>query len=347
MPLTSLAGAVEPHTTAVQEKGISIYFGDQDQYKGAAMTTQAQQLFFYVKSLAANEVSIAVPFYMIGQSPTNSAQTANGVVSGPGTPSVADLQTMVKTAIADGLKVQVRFILSEEGDNTLMTRKWRGTIVPKNMTAWFTSYWNWMHPYVTMLQSRHASSLGIDTELNSLVNQKTQWASLVKKVIAIFKGRLVYSATTPTRTTSIPNMAFGLDAYASISIPSTTTVTTQNAVGLFQPRIYHNYTSPGLGAPLYAVRLEEIGLPAYYGAWTAPNNYSPLNQKTGAWWVTAAWFTANCNIFFKYHLTGIYFWGLNVNYFTPTFNASAVNAIAQWQGTTAAQAIQTCFKRTH
>ena len=90
-----------------------------------------------------------------------------------------------------------------------------------------------------------------------------------------------------------------------------------------------------------STRLEEIGIAGIDGAYASPWAYYLTGAPDRA--IQANWFTAACNAFFDFHMRGIYFWGLELEFFQP--GAVATDTF-QWYGTAGATAIANCFSRT-
>jgi len=324
--------------------GIDVNFGGQAILPTPVEMNLGRQVFTYVSSLGANAVSISFPYYEVGQTPSNGAQTSNGVTSGPGTPSVQLLASVVRLAESYGLRVQLRPTLSQEGDAPL---QWHGTIAPTNPAAWINSYLTWLTPYLVMARENGVESFGIASELNSMLGYTQYWNSFVHRARTLFGNNLLYSqsryvSTTSVHYESIPGVLAGYDAYQPVKPPNGTTVTSANAVSVFTSGIEANLRPAGFAAPLRQTRIEELGLSAVVGAWTFP---PAVIWPSGVYarWVQASWFTANCNAFQALHMAGIYFWQVDYGAFNPAYNANTNNDINAWQGTQTESAVKSCF----
>jgi hypothetical protein len=334
-----IATAVGTHlaasgANAAAELGIAVNMSDTVSYNPATAVGDAERVFAYAKSLNANSVSIVYPFYV-------TSQTSNDPHSGLGTPSVSSLGAVVAQARRDGLRVQLRPLLSDAQFNTNVTQKWRGSLTPTNPAAWFNTYWNWLHPYVVMAKLEGVTSFSMGAEFDSLMETYPGlWEVLLHKTQSIFGRDVVYSLGHLTYNT-VPGAAVGWDAYNRVPLA---TLSQSTAVSVLTPIIEGFYVHNGFPAPPNKVRLEEVGIPALVGAWQAPSIYTNPKNLPVSRWVQEVWFTANCNAFWKYHMQGIYFWALGFNGFNPTADNS--NDPFDWQNTTAATAIKQCFART-
>jgi hypothetical protein len=320
--------------TVAPELGIAVNVSDTMAYNPATAVADAEKVFAYVKALNANSVSIVYPFYV-------TSQTSNDPHSGLGTPSVSSLAAVVAQARRDGLRVQLRPLLSDAQFNTPVTQKWRGSLTPTNPAAWFNAYWNWLEPYVAMAKLEGVTSFSMGAEFDSLMTfYPGLWEALLHKTQSIFGRDVVYSLGHLTYYT-VPNARVGWDAYDRVSL---TTLSQATAVSVLTPIIEGFYVRNGFPAPPNKVRLEEVGIPALMGAWQAPSIYTNPKSLPVTRWVQQDWFTANCNAFWKYHMQGIYFWTLNFDGFNALTNNT--NDPYDWQNTTSAIAIKQCFART-
>lgn len=356
-------GATEqPHETSqAPEAGVSVYFNSESRLSPATAITQSKLVFEYLVSLGANAVSLDIPFYEAGATKSNGRQTASAVTSGIGTPSPSLLASIVRMAEGDGLRVQLRPLLSEVGDDQA-AGVFRGTIAPANPSAWLTSYESWLRPYLYVAQATGVNSFSIGAELTTLVtgtpqslnahgahalgahNDLPYWVPLVQTASEIYHGAIIYSGSHATPD-SVPGTGFGFDAYGAISVagkaPAART-TSSAVVAAFLPKIIDNYKIFET-APTSQERIEEIGIPAVAGAWHDPWFYEYPKKTPLARWVQADWITASCDAFNDLHMQGFYLWAIDLNSFVPLYNADASHDFNSWQGTAAVPAIKACF----
>jgi hypothetical protein len=316
------------------ELGISVSISDSQSFAPSSAVATAHNVDTYALSLGANSISLNFPLYV-------TSQTSNDPHSGIGTPSVSALQAIITQMERDGLSVQLRPLVSDYAFNLAGQGVWRGNLAPSDPTAWFNAYWNWFEPYAAMAGRSGVASLSIGTELESLVlNYPSRWVELLHRTEALYHGTIVYSMGHLTYNT-FPGVAVGWDAYNRVPLA---TIDPTQAISVLTPIVQSFYTRPGFPSALGQVRLEEVGIPAIIGAWQAPSIYqNPLNLPV-ARWVQSAWFTAQCNAFWHFHMKGIYFWAIGFNGFTPTHDDTL--SPYQWANTSAATSIQQCFART-
>lgn len=324
------------------ELGIAVYLSDAAPLADGPEIALAHQVFGYVKSLDANSVSINFPFYEVGQTPTNGQMTASAVQSGSGTPSVQLLASFVRVAQQDGLTVQLRPLLSEEGDSISQAFGWRGAIAPANVNAWFQSYWTWLRPYLVMARTTGVGSFSIGAELSSLLPYATNWIQLIHRAQSVYGPNVIYSNAHAALLT-VPSTRLGFDAYFSVTPPTGTTVNQSNAISIFTNGIQNGFVTDRFPATFRTTRIEEVGIAAVRGAWQFPNvSLYPAGTPIVRW-VQADWYTATCNVAKSLHMHGLYFWGVGFNYFSPSYNADVGANSFRFQGTISETAIKSCF----
>ena len=340
---TSLVSFAAPSgaTTKTVPKihGLSISFAEEPLGTPAQVLATANQIFPYAHSLGANSVALNFPFYLAGQSATNPASHANSVVAGPGTPSPTLLGQIVAIANANHLAVQLRPLLSEEGDKPPL---WRGSVSPASKTAWFNSYVAFLKPYFAMAKTTYVASFAVGSELSSLVKFTTGWKTVMTLATKTFGGQLYYVGINGSLS-NVTGAKFGYDNYFSISPPLYTTVTATNATGIFASGMTANLKAQHFPAATSVIPLEEIWISAAANKWLTPWSPSPWGTPVERW-VQTSYFTAACQVAKARGFAGIYYFGLNFNDFTPTYNADSSKNSNTWQGTASATAISNCFK---
>jgi hypothetical protein len=353
-------GASSPKIASnLPEFGVSVVIDDTPPMPDSQEIAQAQNVFTYVASLGADAVSINFPFYM-------ASQTASTVSSGSGTPTPATIRAIVEVAEEHGLKVQLRPLMSETIFDTNVTGEWRGTIVLANIGEWFQSYWNWLKPYLIVAKDTNVGTFAIGSELNTLISSSSTsskypgaptignhnflgyWLVLRHEAQSIIGDHLVYAASH-LEFASVPDISFGYDAYYPVILPKGTpapsATTTSAVVSEFTTGMEKAYGSTGFASTLPSTRLEEVGIGAVVGAWTRPNDFSYPADTPIARWVQADWDTAMCDTFLHDNMTGIYFWAVSFQGFSPTYNADTNDppSLYDFEGTITQTAIANCF----
>ena len=338
LPSTAPASAAAAPTP---ERGIAIQFADDAplaNLTAAQLASQSRATFNYVaNTLHANAVSLNFPFYM---DTPNSQLLHKGV----GTPTPSQLASVTRVAQSFGLRVQFRPFLSEANFGTPgFDQAWRGVIAPPDPIAWIAQYGMFLRPYLIQAKKSKVASFNVAVELNSLIFKLGAWKSIVQECRTLYGGPLIYSGTSIYQ--SLPQTQFGWDdytpvtgiSYNNIPIPIGPT----SPVGQLTTGFENNLRNPLFPAALSSTRLEEIGIAGIDGAYASPWAYYLTGAPDRA--IQANWFTAACNAFFDFHMRGIYFWGLELEFFQP--GAVATDTF-QWYGTAGATAIANCFSRT-
>lgn len=280
---------------------------------GANVAPTARRDIDYIKSLHANAVSISFPFY------NDAAGTALGPL--PGTPSVAQLSTLITTAESAGLAVTVRPLLSQTALGEARVH-W----VPANVDAWFTAYQHFLLPYAIGAQHDHVALFVLGTELNEFANAPG-WAALKVAVAAAYHGRLGFSNNWTGTRNATAGLTEMTDAYAPVPLSDSASVSALAGAVAYSAR----------SLPAGSV-LSEVGIAAQSGAYAHPwelgTTTAPVQPQ-----IQANWFSAQCQAVTQDHLGGIYFWPL---YFGQRLPDPADGPTA-WAATPGATAIAKCF----
>jgi hypothetical protein len=134
----------------------------------------------------ATDVLIVVAHYQ-------QSVSSHDIAPRPGfSPSRATVQRTLKQAKARGLRVTLLPIVR------LIERtrtEWRGRIAPEaGPDAWFERYLAWLLPLATDAEAAGVERLGVGSELLSLERYEGHWRELIKRVRAVYRGKLLYSA---------------------------------------------------------------------------------------------------------------------------------------------------------
>ncbi|MGD0394426.1 MAG: hypothetical protein ABSC41_17510 [Acidimicrobiales bacterium] len=292
---------------ATTTHGINVYVEENGE-PASAWLTDARNEMKGIKSLHANAVAIAFPFYTTSlKANCVYAYTANKC-TGPtsASPSPARLAVLIHAAQQAGLHVLLRPLM----DETNLSPDWRGDIEPSNRTAWFASYVNMMAPYLSMAKSNKVTGFTISLELASLATA-SQWPSVIAWAKRAYPGQLVFAASWRAS----PNggkgevhagTSVGVDSYPGLtkSTPSWTVAQLLSGWNSF-------LTSHKYGTADTNVTIDEVGIEAVDGAYKTP--YIAVNGKFNPS-IQANWFKAACDFYKAHKQSGIYFWGPNFTY---------------------------------
>lgn len=296
----------------------------------ATAVSELDALCAYVVSLHANAISYNIPF-------DDPSLTSNDPQDSPGTPSPSRLETMIRIARSYGLSVQVRPLLDQ---SKFPPPGWRGDIAPTDPSEFFANYQSMLSPLLEASRIAGANSFVIGAELNSLLNDLPEWTELVSFAQKIFGPSISYSASRFAIET-IPGISLGLDFYTPISakyVPNPSEATVANLQAGMQANL-----------DLVPVPLRNVGLQEIFAAAVASSYESPAatNYPLGTALDRTAqvnWFTAACNVMWANHMSGIFYWQLNLPGYAAGENDSSNYYL--WAGTAAATAIQKCFERS-
>ena len=106
-------------------------------------------------------------------------------------PSVQRIEGLVHLAHKLGLRVVLMPIVLLENPGS---GEWRGKIQPRDPTAWWEDYENYILFYARLAERTGAEVFLVGSELVSLEAETQRWRTLIRKVRRAYKGRLSYSA---------------------------------------------------------------------------------------------------------------------------------------------------------
>jgi hypothetical protein len=329
----ALSSASAPSRTAPSSgplKGIAILMNNANQITDAQAVATANTLFStIVTKFHANAVSFDFPFWQNSSSSNLPERAAM-------TPSPQRLAALTAIAHRYHLSVEYRPYLYE-GD---LKKNSRTSIKPTNVTTWITNYSTFLQPYLISANEAGVSSFSVALELTTLLPYLSQWTQLVEKAHAVYGGQLFYSQQHFPME-SLPLTSRGYDAYEPITLSSPSKV----SVGAFTSGFEHNFQLPGMQTSPADLTVEELGIAAVAGAYNKPfYEHYKLSTKIDRT-VQVDWFQGACNAYWALHLTGMYFWAIGFNAFTPTENNT--KSMYSWYGTPTANVVASCYARTH
>lgn len=288
-------------------KGIDTYFTYNCQTANQIQQYAATEVAQY-KALGATSIGIGFPVY-------TSSVTSNKVYAEYSCPSTkyqspppGILAIVVQAAHAAGLQVLIRPMVDQENLFAEANGDWRGVLRPKNVGLWFDNYWSMLKPYLEMAQNMHVEDVVLETELDSLAHY-SNWAGIIRISRQVYAGTLIwnYSWNTAARKVLRRYTSFGIDAYPKVGLPAT--ATPRQLVRQWNSLLetHTAYLVPNIAA----TTINEIGIPAQNGAYSAPwkGALQPLSSHKFNQQIQANWFTAACMFVKQHKMRGIYFWG--------------------------------------
>jgi glycosyl hydrolase family 113 len=302
-----------PHAAARYQMGIDLDFY---WYKGMRVPRLVKADAAYVRSLGANAVSIAFPFYAHGST----------AAAGPGTPPPAVLEQAVSEARSAGLAVYLRPLLNEKNLTNSRVR-W----APPSLAGWFRSYQDFLLPYARVAQRGGAAGFYVGTELSDFAHSY-YWAALDEGIRHSYHGGLYYSANWQDSEghqaagSGGPSATVAVDAYPPMPVPASGFRASWAAWARRLPE---------------GMVLSEVGIAARAGAQYAPYAWAPSDAPFAPQ-VQPAWFAGACDAVQADHLGGIYFWSVYVG---QPLNVAAPQTAYSFVGSPGAAAIKSCFSK--
>ncbi len=324
-PVAKVLVVKKPWRPGQQQKGVAIYFGAYPRETPWQARLAAAPVLDYVVSLGANSVSLSFPFF------TDNLYSSRVFRTGS-TPSPRMMKAVVLEAQKRRLRVSIRPLLDE---TNLIGIGWRGSIKPRSLDEWFTSYRRFLSPYLRVAQQTRAAGFVTGVELNSLSNDY-QWPSLIKWMRSKYKGKLSYSANWDSLHSLLSNKVDekGFDTYFSLNLNDNASQSEVSAA-------WDDWVRRNLASPKKLV-LAEVGIApesrAYQHPWWWGRPGASLNLS-----IQRRWFTAACSAFRRHKLAGIYFWRVNVGENVKKANWRSVDH-GTFVGRPAALAIRRCFR---
>ena len=287
-----------------------------------------EPLLAEIKATGADHVSIIIPYYQ---------HSIRSIKIGPHprfSPKDAVIKQTIKQAQKLGLKIFLFPILRLQ--YAVTPQEWRGSIRPRDLTAWWQSYSQFILKFAKLAKQYNAKALCIGSELGTMDLEPKPWEPLIKKIRQIFKGQLVYSANwdhyDQVRIWHLVDLA-GLSAYFQL---------TDGKEPVSLPRLTHAWREQRVQISRWRVQINkpliftEIGYHSQQGTSAWPWDESaakPISQKE----------QKNCYQAFTRvfnntpYLAGVYFWnwfgwgGQQSREYCPR-GKSAAQIICSWYG---------------
>ncbi len=327
-----------PSGSTTAQHGVNVYVEENGEAANQWQADATNEMRG-IKSLDANAVAIAFPFYTPSlHANCVYAYTANECSGGPTSksPAPARVAVLVKAAQLAGLHVLLRPLM----DETNLSPDWRGDIDPASRAAWFTSYADMLAPYLTMAQSDGVTDFTISLELASLATA-TQWSSLITWAKKIYHRQLVFAtswrASLPGGKGEVhAGTSVGMDSYPGLTKATPTWSVAQLLAG------WNSYLkSKPYGTADSNVTIDEVGIEAVDGAYKTP--YIAVSGKFNQL-IQANWFDAACQFYKAHKQSGIYFWGPDFTFNDGKLTSAPVPSEPEQLQPDGWAAIKACFK---
>ncbi len=137
-----------------------------------------------IAALGCGAVELVTPIYQTHGGTTDLVRDPSRC------PTDAQLEAIIKHAKAKGLAVHLMPIVlyAEPRDN-----EWRGKLMPDDWDAWWSNYTTHMLRFARLAQRSGVDMFSVGSELLSTEDQTERWHTLIGKVRATYRGRLLYS----------------------------------------------------------------------------------------------------------------------------------------------------------
>jgi len=153
---------------------------------GDFQSQRSKDLLDYGKSTKMDSVAIVCTWFM--NTPTSTTISRDSAKTVPD----ADIIQAIRDAKARGYKVILKPHVDVKDDS------WRGSIIPSDMDAWFSSYNTFILTYAQIAQSESVDVFCIGTELKSMTgsdSKKEKWLPVISNIKSVYTGKLTYAAT--------------------------------------------------------------------------------------------------------------------------------------------------------
>lgn len=307
---TDIAKVDKEWKEGMPQWGVQLYWEDNPEHSLEYVEKQARLQANYLVGLHANSVSVSFPFY------TGDLESTK-ISRGDKTPTPEHLAGVLQIFHEAGLRTTVRPIMDEKSLD-IENGGWRGKIDPADTDAWFSSYEEFLTPYLKAADSEQAATFVIGTELNSMEGN-AGWDSLVASAEKTFSGEVAYDANWDNYVSGRINMPvshLGIDAYFPIKVADTASVDT-----LVDG--WNDWLDKKATGPLPNITIAESGIGAMNGAYHAPGDFYTKRAVNPT--VQANWYEAVCQVVQERQMSGVYWWSI---YFDDDPNTKPDDKIA-------------------
>jgi len=275
---------------------VVIYGNDQE------FEVKTRELLDYLASLGANSLCLVFPLFQ------DNWTSSTVWVDEELTPSKERIRLFIRESHKRGFTVMLRPLLNE--GSLVPDGKWRGSIQPQDIEAWFSSYGNIVLRYAKLAEEEGVEIFDIGTELTSLEGETNQWLKLIGAVRSVYHGQLTYSLNWWRLSYNVDvwdKLDFiSVDAYFALDAPLEATV--EQLIAAWQPWIEQLAQSKtSLNKPLV---FTELGTTSQTGShqrpWVGEHN-TPLDLEA-----QRRYYAAACQASLSL-VNGIYWWSVGLD----------------------------------
>ncbi len=308
--------------------GVNIFFTVHDYESRIDLLRKLVDLDVYLRDLNVNAVSLVWPIYTEGVA-------GNTVFPGPNTPSNESIYLISNYFTSQGYHVTWRPTIDETSILADGRTEWRGTIRPRNIDRWFSSYTSLLIDYANIASRANVDVFTIAVELTSMHVYPTRWRHVIAAVREVYDGELTYASNRGISTLMPWDALDFISVDAFFDLPVSTDATVEEMVNAFaERRAELTETAARFGLPLV---FAEVGTTSQYGSFRRPwvwNHNTVVDQEA-----QALYYRANC-MAWRDVLDGLYWWHLSL---VPLADPATDGGFSP-QGKLAEDEIKTCFQ---
>lgn len=278
------------------EAGVAILMYGNDPDTNSLVPLLLERLAY----LCVNAYNITFPYFQDNYQ-------AVEVKRGESTPRDEKICTTIQEGKKRGFLVTVRPSMDEA--SLIPTGHWRGSISPKNVSAWFDSYRTLIWSYADLANRCGADIVSIGFELNSMEKYTEEWSVLIQGLRERFKGKITYAGNWVIRE----QVKFwdyldfiSIDQFAPVQAPVGASIEQLTASWKNQEYFQALRNAHNEGK---RVVLAEIGATAQTGSHLRPyiwDNNTPVNLEA-----QRRYYAAACAVYSD-EVDGMYWWAFEL-----------------------------------
>jgi hypothetical protein len=330
---SAAAHVAHPWKSGQTQLGVDVYWATVPGESAAVVDQKVAKTVDEAVSLGANWISLSFPF--VTPDITSDKVSASSTI----TPDLAHLKSFIAAARAAGLQVALRPLLDQTSLNMQNDPKaWRGTIAPTSVTKWFTSYQTLLTTYAALATETGVGAFYVSTELTSMERYASHWSTLIAGIRHTYSGAVYASVNWDRLSTSVPRIPdanLAVDAYFPMTGLGNDATVAQLVTG------WNGWLNHYSSGDLTDLTFSEVGIVPEDGAYS-----NPFTQHTGGKLneqIQINWYQAACQVALQRHVSGLYWWYLNLENIDQSARWLAANDPMSFQNTTGAGTIARCF----